>query len=118
MRQESAFGTATVPASNYDTDRIWRDDQRHFVHPFTHFDSFKLDGKKTKAALQTLTKRLKLPNALVVDAKENQDLHLAVRNLAKFDVLAPEGLNLESVLRHTNLVLTQSAAKALEGSLS
>jgi len=42
-----AHGTAQAPlvqASNYDTDQIWRDDKAHFVHPFTHFDSFKKDG--------------------------------------------------------------------------
>ena len=42
MREGTVFAAAT--ASNYDTDRIWRDDQRHFVHPFTHFDSFKQEG--------------------------------------------------------------------------
>ncbi len=80
-------------------------------------DSFKLDGRKSKAAFEALTKRLKLADALVVDVKDNEHLHLAVRNLAKFDVLPPEGLNLESVLRRKSLVLTQSAAKALEGKL-
>jgi len=81
-------------------------------------DSFKLDGRKSKAAFEVLTKRLKLAEALVVDTKDNEHLHLAVRNLAKFDVLPPEGLNLEDVLRHKTLVLTQSAAKLLEGTLS
>ena len=33
------------------------------------------------------------------------------------DVLAPEGLNLESILRHDSLVLTAPAAKQLEGAL-
>ena len=45
-------------------------------------------------------------------------LHRGVRNLAKFDVLPPEGFNLESALRHKHLVLTAAAAKALEGALS
>ncbi len=80
-------------------------------------DSFKLDGRKSKAAFQALTQRLKLSDALVVDLKDNEHLHQSVRNLAKFDVLPPEGLNLESVLRRKSLVLTQSAAKALEGTL-
>jgi putrescine---pyruvate transaminase len=31
-------------ASRYDTAQIRRDDLAHFVHPFTHFDSFKRDG--------------------------------------------------------------------------
>ena len=31
-------------ASGYDTARLRREDQAHFVHPFTHFDSFRRDG--------------------------------------------------------------------------
>jgi large subunit ribosomal protein L4 len=81
-------------------------------------DGFKLDAPKAKQAFETLTKRLKLAEALVIDEKGNENLHLSVRNLAKFDVLPPEGLNLESVLRHKHLVITSAAAKALEGSLS
>ncbi|MHB8879003.1 MAG: 50S ribosomal protein L4 [Myxococcaceae bacterium] len=75
------------------------------------------EGKSTKA-LKVLTGRLKLASAIVVDDAKNVKLHRAVRNLAKFDVLPPEGLNLEMVLRHKNLVLTSAAAKALEGSLA
>ena len=30
--------------SRYDTAQLRRDDLAHFVHPFTHFDSFKRDG--------------------------------------------------------------------------
>jgi large subunit ribosomal protein L4 len=81
-------------------------------------DSFELQAGKTKAAHEVLTKRLKLQNALVVDGKANEKLHRSIRNMAKFDVLPPEGLNLESVLRHKTLVLTSEAAKALEGSLT
>jgi len=81
-------------------------------------DKFELGAAKSKQAFEILTKRLKLENALVVDAKGNEKLHRSVRNLAKFDVLPPEGLNLESVLRHKSLVLTTDAVKALEGSLS
>jgi large subunit ribosomal protein L4 len=81
-------------------------------------DGFKLDAPKSKQAFETLTKRLKLAEALVIDERGNENLHRSVRNLAKFDVLPPEGLNLESVLRHKHLVITSAAAKALEGSLS
>src|SRR6478609_5871097 len=52
--------------------------------------SFALDGGKTKAAHDVLTKRLKLSSALVIDEKGNAGLHRGVRNLAKFDVLPPE----------------------------
>ncbi len=81
-------------------------------------DGFKLDAPKSKQAFDVLTKRLKLENALVIDEKGNVNLHRSVRNLAQFDVLPPEGLNLESVLRHKQLVLTSAAAKAIQEALS
>jgi large subunit ribosomal protein L4 len=81
-------------------------------------DSFPLDAAKTKQVHEVLRRRLKLDNALVVDEKANSHLHRSIRNLAKFDVLPPEGVNLESILRHKSLVLTSAAAKALEGSLA
>jgi large subunit ribosomal protein L4 len=52
-----------------------------------------------------------------VDERKNTLLHRTVRNLADFDVLPPEGLNLESLLRHKALVLTSAAAQALNSSL-
>ena len=74
------------------------------------------DGK-SKAIVSSLTKNLKLTSALLVDDKANVKLHRAVRNLEKFDALTPEGINLESVLRHKVLVMTQSAAKAINEAL-
>ena len=41
-----------------------------------------------------------------------------MRNLARFDVLPPEGVNVESLLRHKALVITSAAVKALEGALA
>lgn len=29
---------------SYDTETIWRKDRDHFLHPWTHFDSFRADG--------------------------------------------------------------------------
>jgi len=80
-------------------------------------DKLDLESKKTKATLQILTGRLKLTDALVVDEGKNVNLHRTVRNLAAFDVLAPEGLNLESLLRRKALVLTSAAAEAINESL-
>lgn len=77
---------------------------------------FPSDGKSKKAA-EALVKGLKLNSALVVDAKSNDGLLRAVRNLEKFDVLPPEGVNVESVLRRKNLVLTVAAAKAINEAL-
>jgi len=81
-------------------------------------DAFPVAEAKTKAVFEVLTKRLKLTNALVVDEKGNDKLHRSVRNMAKFDAVPPEGVNLESLLSHEALVLTSKAAKALEGALS
>jgi len=80
-------------------------------------DTFPLESMKTQATLELLTKRLKLKDALVVDERKNTLLHRTVRNLADFDVLPPEGLNLESLLRRKALVLTSAAAQALNSSL-
>ncbi|MBI3182001.1 MAG: 50S ribosomal protein L4 [Myxococcales bacterium] len=80
-------------------------------------DAFPVPDGKSKKALEALTGRLKLSDALVVDEAKNEQLHRSVRNLERFDVLAPEGLNLESVLRRSTLVLTTMAAKALEAAL-
>jgi large subunit ribosomal protein L4 len=81
-------------------------------------DRLDFGSNKTKVAGETLMKRLKVESALVVDEKGNLNLHRSVRNLARFDVLPPEGLNLESLLKHKSLVLSSAAAKALEASLS
>src|SRR4051794_12964910 len=80
-------------------------------------DKFPPDGK-AKAAFTALTGGLKLTTALIIDEKSNGKLHLAIRNLKNFDVLPPEGVNLESVLRRKQLVLTTAAAKAIETALS
>ena len=79
-------------------------------------DAFPSDGK-SKKTYESLTKGLKLVNALIVDEKTNNKLHLAVRNMEKFDVIAPEGINVESVLRRQTLVLTVAAAKAIATAL-
>lgn len=77
---------------------------------------FPSDGKSKKAA-EALEKGLKLKSALVVDQKANAGLLRAVRNLEKFDVLPPEGVNVESVLRRKALVLTVAAAKSIDEAL-
>lgn len=85
-------------------------------------DSFDLGEVKTKLAHEALTKGLGLTSALLVVGGERGDevrnrAIWSVRNLAKFDALPAEGFNLEAALRHGELVLTQQAAKQLEGAL-
>ena len=84
------------------------------------------DGYRIQAALPFRDLDLDYPqtrqigfNLIIYDGdKANAALHRSIRNLANFDVLPPEGINLESILRHKRLVLTSAAAKALEGSLA
>src|SRR5450631_1482138 len=77
-------------------------------------DKFEASAK-SKETHRVLTQGLKLQGALVVDARSNTSLHRSVRNLARFDVLPPEGVNVESLLRHKALVITSAAVKTLEG---
>ncbi len=81
---------------------------------------------KTKLAAQTL-EALEVPKALVVDVtrpKEgeggvdhNDNLRLSVRNLKNVKYLAPEGLNVEDVLRFDYIVLSQSAVEYVQEAL-
>ena len=61
------------------------------------FDALKV-GKKT----------------LVVDDKSNENLRLSIRNMENNAYLPPEGVNVYDLLRHDHLVVSKSAAKALE----
>jgi len=80
----------------------------------TIVDSFDLKEIKTKA-LAGVLEALKVDRgSLIVDATTNQNLRLSARNLSDHQVLPPEGVNIYDVLRHPHLVLTKSAAQALE----
>lgn len=76
-------------------------------------DSFDLPETKTKEARRVL-EGLGLKKALIVEDGENVNVTRSVRNLPKFQVLAPEGLNLRDILRHDSLVLTKEVAKRVE----
>jgi large subunit ribosomal protein L4 len=77
-------------------------------------DAFGLDEVKTKALAGVLTALKVGRSSLIVDAKDNQKLSLSARNLDKHQYLPPEGVNVYDLLRHDTLVLTKSAAQALE----
>ncbi len=82
-------------------------------------DNFNTDGKtKTVySALNSLGMKKLKGNALVVDAKTNENLVRASRNLASSQWLAPEGLNVYDILRHDTLVLTQASLDAIHAAL-
>jgi large subunit ribosomal protein L4 len=75
---------------------------------------FELDEIKTKKLVEVLGKLEVGKGALIVDGKDNDKLRLSARNLQNHSVLPPEGVNLYDLLRHENLVITQTAVEALE----
>lgn len=78
-------------------------------------DAFEPNGAKTKetaAALKTLSSE----KALVVDTA-NDGLRRSMRNLPGARFLAVEGLNVYDLLKYPNLIMTQSAVKAVESRL-
>jgi large subunit ribosomal protein L4 len=77
-------------------------------------DSIDLGEIKTKK-LAGVLETLKTPKgALVVDDKSNENLRLSIRNLDHSQFLPPEGVNVYDLLRYPHLVLSKTAAKALE----
>ena len=75
---------------------------------------FELDEIKTKKLVEVLGKLEVGKGALIVDGKDNDKLRLSARNLQNHSVLPPEGVNLYDLLRHENLVITQTAVEALQ----
>jgi large subunit ribosomal protein L4 len=79
-------------------------------------DKWTPEKPSTKTAVQAFEK-LGLQSALVID-EANEALFKSIRNAKKFTFLPAAGANVYDILRHQALVLTQAAAKALEGALS
>lgn len=76
-------------------------------------DRIELEQPKTKAFLQIMGVLGVEEGALVVD-EENRNLALAVRNLPRYKLLPPIGVNVYDLLGHPWLVLTRRATEALE----
>lgn len=69
---------------------------------------------KTKGLVSTLNGLKADKKALVVDQKGNDKLVKSIANLTQHHYLPPEGVNVYDLLRHDHLVVSKSAAKALE----
>ena len=76
-------------------------------------DKFAIEAPKSKR-LATVLKALGFTSALVVEAKENQNLLKSIRNLAAHTCLPPDGLNVYDILNHGGLVIAKDAIKAVE----
>ena len=79
-------------------------------------DEFKLAEIKTKALIGILTKA-ELTEALIVDGA-NRNLELSGRNVPHIKVMRTEGINVYDIVRYPWLVLTKSAAEAVDARLS
>ncbi len=82
----------------------------------TVVENFELAEIKTKGLAGVLTALAVAKGSLIVDSA-NENLRLSAANLESHQVLPPEGVNVYDVLRHEHLVLTRSAAQALEARL-
>jgi len=75
-----------------------------------------LERIKTKEFLKVLD-AFNMKNALIITDKKNENLELSSRNVPGVKVLRSEGLNVYDILKYENLVLLESAIKAIEGRL-
>jgi large subunit ribosomal protein L4 len=77
-------------------------------------DDMQLGEIKTKKLAGVLRTLQVDSRTLVVDDKSNETLRLSARNLPHTLVLPPEGVNVYDLLRHQHLLVSKTAAKALE----
>lgn len=79
-------------------------------------DSINLEKIKTKIFV-SLMENLHISDALII-SEDNKNLILAARNVPKFKVLRPEGLNVYDIMLHDYLVFTRSSLEQIEKRLS
>lgn len=79
---------------------------------FTIINDFAISKCNTKHILGAL-KALKADSALLLDERKDDLLHKSSRNIYKVRALLPGEVNAEHVLRHENLVISETALTAL-----
>ncbi|MFZ5571612.1 MAG: 50S ribosomal protein L4 [Thermodesulfobacteriota bacterium] len=79
-------------------------------------DDLTMNEIKTKKVAE-MAQALKIEHALIVTEAENRNLELSARNIPGIKVLRSQGLNVYDILKYSNLVLSESAVKAIEGRL-
>jgi large subunit ribosomal protein L4 len=76
-----------------------------------NIDLGEIKTQKLAGVLETLNVKA---GALVVDDKSNENLRLSIRNMEHSQFLPPEGVNVYDLLRYEHLIVSKTAAKALE----
>lgn len=80
--------------------------------------AFELADHKTKNMLGVLGKLQAKKTVLLVEAGENVNLHRASRNLRGVKLLPTRDVNVYDLLRHQEVLLSESAAKKLSEALA
>lgn len=75
---------------------------------------FDLNEIKTSKALEIL-KKFDAERSLFVSHKEMVNFEMSSRNLRKFKVIRPQGLNVYDILSYDKLLILESTASAFEG---
>ena len=83
----------------------------------TVVDSIPVSAPKAKE-LRTALKDWDLADALIIDANDNDNLHLAGRNFPNVSTTDVDGINPWIMLRHNNVVMTADAVKKVEERLA
>lgn len=76
------------------------------------FDSLQISEKKTKPIAQLLSK-LGIDSALVVLPPEHENFECSARNIPRVKVLGEQGLNVEDILRHKHLIVSQDTVNRI-----
>ncbi len=76
------------------------------------FDSLELSEKKTKP-VASLFKKLGIDSALVVLPADHDNFACSARNIPRVKVLAEQGLNVEDILRHKHLIVSQDTVNRI-----
>jgi len=83
----------------------------------TVVDSIPVSAPKSKE-LRSAMKDWDMSDVLIIDAGDNDNLHLAGRNFPNVSTTDVEGINPWIMLRHQNVVMTSEAVKKVEERLS
>ena len=83
----------------------------------TVVDQLELDRIKTKAFADVI-RSLDKENVLLVTEAADEKLILSSRNIPNVKVIMVEGLNVYDILEYKDVILLESALKAIEGRLS
>jgi len=95
---------------------VFGPDPRSYSYNVPKKVMIELERIKTKEFLKVLD-AFNMKNALIITDKKNENLELSSRNVPGVKVLRSEGLNVYDILKYENLVLLESAIKAIEGRL-